>query len=537
MKKQIYIDDQIFPLGTDLSVINEKDNQPQCSKFVGVPSDHFCVPTDFLLKNKIDLKKEFNYETDFVAISTGGSTEDTDTYLIIPTDLSLVEKKDVKRLTKEILIGSSKFGREETTVETLHINGMWCSESIGLNYISEKANNELNLKTHDDRFGCKNTIVATVMVESKSIEELELTEQLLSSMKNGDLETILRIFKIKEDEVDPYNEEEWDEHFSHHIQKPDGETNNIDDLITEYKKDPDKFKENINKYIYSDWIDRFPRISTEFRNFVDKYFQEDLPLTKPQVYRSYSPSMEFRTDVNYLLTLDKLEPELRDLITEKIDKELEEIKITLETSRKHLEGCKKKEKKIPYTEVKITHMGTNDMIKLANKATDLMEFVNFNDLKSISSDELNKSDEFEYFIDQSNRVIIRLDDVFYKYDILPDYFSTINTFPNFQSILDQLEKEKCKVDKKLQQIEQELLLKRIKTDTEVAMDNFCNCIPTDERAIKLCQEIYKINCGMSYLKRIPEANKEQYSKLCWIMYSNFYNGKNTYGYLDQKLLE
>ncbi len=247
--------------------------------------------------------------------------------------------------------------------------------------------------------------------------------------------------------------------------------------------------------------------------------------------------MEFRTDVNYLLTLDKLEPELRDLITEKIDRELEEIKITLEASRKHLKGCKEKEKKIPYTEVKITHMGTNDMIKLANKATDLMEFVNFNSLKSISSDELNKSDEFEYFIDQSNRVIIRLDDVFYKYDILPDYFSTINTFPNFQSILDQLEKEKCKVDKELQQIEQELLLKRIKTDTEVAMDNFCNCIPTDERAIKLCQEIYKINCGMSYLKRIPEANKEQYSKLCWIMYSNFYNGKNTYGYLDQKLLE
>ena len=28
------------------------------------------------------------------------------------------------------------------------------------------------------------------------------------------------------------------------------------------------------------------------------------------------------------------------------NKELEEIKITLETSRKHLEGCKKKEKKI-----------------------------------------------------------------------------------------------------------------------------------------------------------------------------------------------
>lgn len=532
MKKQIYIDDQIFPLGTDLSVIDEKDNQPQCSKFVGIPSDHFCVPTDFLLKNKVDLKKEFNYETDFVAISIGDSAEDT--YLIIPTDLSLVSKKDVKRLTKEILIGSSRHGKEETVVETLHINGMWCSEDIGLIYVSEKADNELNLKTHDARFGCKNTIVTTVIEESRSIEELELTEQLLFSMKNGNLGTILRIFKKKEDGVDPYTEDEWDEHFSPYIQRTNKGT---DDLITEYKKDPDKFKENINKYIYSDWIDRFPRISFEFRDFVDKYFQNDLPLTKSQVYRLCSPSMEFRTDVNYLLTLDKLEPELRDLITEKIDKEIEEIKIALETSRKHLKGCEEKEKKIPYTEVKITHMGTNDMIKLANKAADLMEFVNFNSLKPISSDELNKSDEFEYFIDQSHRVIIRLDDVFYKYDIPSDYFSTINTFPNFQSILDQLEKEKCKVDKELRQIEQELLLERIKTDTKVAMDNFCNCIPTDERAIKLCQEIYKINCEMSYLKRIPEENKEQYSKLCWIMYSNFYNGKNTYGYLDQKLLE
>ena len=550
-KQQIYIDNQVFPLGTDLSVKDDRveldaevegemvyqtDRSP--SRFTRVQREYLAVPLDLLLKPLVNLKDELGYETDFIAISTNLRNEQI--YNIIPSDLSINPKTDLRcNLTSNNLIGTSQTGIEETVVKTLHLNGITCSDNIGVNYIGPKANEELNNKTRNDIHGDRNVTLMYIREKNIDIREYEEIENLLKGIKYGDLEKVLEIFINKQNKLLEDNcEDDYYEPTIFNINEVGMGTD--EDILNTYKSNPDKFIENINRYIGTEWLDLFPRLGNDFKNFINQYFQREKPIMREKYasanfYRLDSPGYEYRSDINLLLKLDKLEhTEVKELITQEIDKELDRIKETLSDFRSRKTKLEKKMKKIPYTEVNITFIGSNDIIKLANKVSKKMEFVNYNSLGGILTKELVSADRFEYFIDHSCRIVVRLEGKFYKY--VPTE-KDLTSFPDFDSIINQLETLKSKVEADLSATEQRLLFERILSKELVEVDNLGIAVIKDNRYDELIEKLYKIRCGISYLKRVPEELREQYSKMHWLMYCNFFNGENTYGYVDQELLE
>lgn len=305
----------------------------------------------------------------------------------------------------------------------------------------------------------------------------------------------------------------------------------VDEVISTYKKDKDKFFNEFTSFVNLDWFEAFD-LPSKTISFFENNFTYDVIHTEPWRTDSYTSRCRVDSSMLFRLNEDNFNPELKEHLKEFLLETINDLAdrkraiFTLSNGEENQRLSSIREKITLYV------LGNNDLIKIANEISKKMKFVNYDSLKEISLTNLSKLESFTYFVDKKCRVVIISGGKFYKYQpIIP------NKAPDFSELHNQIESEKDIELKKLFLKEQEIILKRIQLGISVKTMEEGEIYKGEEEYLKLRKNVSCLDEKTEYLKSIPLGMRDLYSRVCYSMKCRFPEMKNVFGHVDQTLLE
>jgi hypothetical protein len=545
IKQLVYLDGVTFPLGTEFSS-NQKANETDCSYYNG----RLRIPYKELKKNASPL----NLLTDIIDV---------------PKNCFIAVKDELDSFDKEKGIkGWYSVKPNDFTNQNYNWDDDEITPPINIKPESEKLDFEINVDGEtDDKIQLSldfqdlkrilkrsnnidnhlratiydiltnrgyNSISEALMILRQELHEIQRCKRFISDLILGDDEHIEDSFKVLQEQYERLKKEWYLGDYSDD-DNPDEPFESLDKVLTAFKENKKDFFENFGKYVYSEFFDLFKtRLPQDFLSFNSDLLQ---PVSwtladVDQGYRPNKPSDFTIQEDSYWFRLYDLPIDIRDILIEKLrdafdkagfrEKDLEEEIKTLENILRI---------RIPIT---LYVLGSNDILKIANKANKDLKFINYEDINEITESELSKLKNFKYYIDSNCRItVITNNNSFYKF-IPKVSIESLNAPTFYESVLKVLENKEKDLSEYIKNESLKFLRKRL-NDPEKFRTSISH-YKGDEDYMDTIKDMIKIKNQLYYVTNIiPEDKRELYAKTDWYM-CRFLQGESLHGVIEQTLL-
>jgi hypothetical protein len=373
------------------------------------------------------------------------------------------------------------------------------------------------------------------MILRQELKEIQRCKRFISDLILGDDEHIEDSFRVLQEQYERLKKEWYLGDYSDD-DNPDEPFESLDKVLTAFKENKKDFFENFGKYVYSEFFDLFKtRLPQDFLSFNSDLLQ---PVSwtladVDQGYRPNKPSDFTIQEDSYWFRLYDLPIDIRDILIEKLRDAFDKAGFRerdLEEEIKTLENILRV--RIPIT---LYVLGSNDILKIANKANKDLKFINYEDINEITESELSKLKNFKYYIDSNCRITIITNNNNSFYKFIPKVsIESLNAPTFYESVLKVLENKEKDLSEYIKNESLKFLRKRL-NDPEKFRSSFSH-YKGDEDYMDTIKDMIKIKSQLYYVTNIiPEDKRELYAKTDWYM-CRFLQGESLHGVIEQTLL-